>query len=129
MSDLKPSRQAFAINRKRFGTLLTWPDGRQAVMIDRSRRDVFTDTESRINEAIDQGVACWSVETLILSRMRMRKIQILIINVRQDRELFLTTLRQFELHSTLRNRRVKNGSVQRTLSFDRFLRKTGRVKI
>lgn len=129
MTRLLPTKESFKVGRKKLGVIMTMPSGQKIMVLERSRKAIFLDKEARINDAIDEGVACWSVETLILSKMRSRDITYLAIKVREDGEIFLSTFARFERYSHMRNRRVSNGSPLRSLSFDRFVRKSGRVKL
>jgi hypothetical protein len=128
-SRLKPTRESFKIGPRRLGTLLLYPGERPILELVRSRKVIFLDKEGRLNHAIEADRACWSIETTILSRMRMREIPLLLVRVREDDETFLTTLQRFIDHSHMRNRRTKNGSPLRSLPFRYWARKPGKIKV
>jgi len=126
----KPTKESFKIGRKKFGTLMKWVDGRTCLVVDRSRKDIYRPKGiSFISQAIENGTASWSIETLILSKMKSRNIKCLAVKVREDGEMYITTLSRFISEGETKTHRRRNGSNQRSLEFSQFQKRTGRVKL
>lgn len=82
-----------------------------------------------ISQSMQTGDAGWSVDVMTLRRMRLTEVERLIIQVREDKALYETTLTAFREHAHPRNRRKKNGTSQLTLAFEHFEHTPGQVKL
>lgn len=123
-------KESLKSGRRKIGTVLTLPDGRKALAIERSMRDVWRGKDAPyVSQSMQTGDAGWSVERSTLSLMKMKGIGILLIHVRQDKSFYATTLQRYIDHSKVRSQRTKNGSVQRTLTFDFFRKISGMAKV
>lgn len=119
----------FKIGRKRFGEIVIHEDGRKSFVLMRSLKDIHRGEHGYIRHAMDEGVAAWSVETLLLSKMQAREIDFLVIQVREDKSRYITPLSRFIEESEVMTRRMRNRSMQRSLPLTRFVKKPGVVKV
>ena len=127
---MKKTTTGFKIGRRKHGDLVTLADGTTILRLMRSQKEIFRGKEnSFISHAIEEGVAGWSVETAVLARMRTRNIQYLAIKVRETNDQYLTTLDRFSDNGHMLNKRKKNGFYQRTLGFEDFQKRAGKVKL
>lgn len=124
----KPVRESFKVGPKKIGTLYRWVDGRTCLLLDRSRKDVHRGGNSHINHAFEAGEAMWSVETTVLASLRKRRVDCVAIRVREDGEVYITSLTRFMREGKFVTHRRRNGSAQRSLPVQRFLRKHGKTK-
>jgi len=123
-------KESLLKGRRKVGTILTLESGKKALVIARSMRDIWRDKDAPyISQSMQTGEAGWSVETSTISEMKRRKIDILIIYVRQDKSFYATTLSRMTEHGVKKSNRMKNGYTQRTLGLDHFRKTHGLVKV
>jgi len=122
--------EAIKIGRKKAADLLTHKNGFQILVVNRTMKDIV---RGRGNKLISHGMeadeACWPMETLLLSRMRLRKVPLIAIKVKSNQALYVSRLSSWMNDSAIYNRRKRNGSVQRILSMSHFSERPGIIKL
>lgn len=126
---MKPKKESFKVGRKKFGEIYRWEDGRSCFVIQRSRKDIYRGKNSFVSHAMEDGEAMWSVETMILSKVREHRIDFVAIKVREDGAVYLTPLERYIREGRIVTHRRRNGSAQRSLPLQRFWKKDGRIKL
>lgn len=126
---VKPTRESFKIGRRKIGTLYRWDGGQTCLVVARSRKEIYRGRNVRISHAVEEGIAMWSVDTVTLSRARSRGVNCIAVKVREDGEIYITSLARFIRDGKNVDPRRRNGSAQRSLKVQSFLRKPGRVKL
>lgn len=126
---LKARKEDFKIGRKKFGQIVHHTNGKKTFVINRTLGDMHRGKNGYLSHGIQDGVAAWSVETMLLSKMRSRDIDAIAIKIRSTGEVYITTLDAFIEHSTVMTQRRRNNSMQRSLLLKYFIRKEGKVKL
>lgn len=132
MPQLKPiqRREEMRIGRKKVAEIITHKNGHRVVVVHRTMRDVLRGKGNAfISHAMQDGSACWSVETHILSRMKALGLELIAVKVRASGALYLTTLSRFIEDSKVLTTRKRNGSIQRSLPLTAFSERRGVVKL
>lgn len=123
-------REVMKIGRKKVAEILTHKNGHKILLVNRSMKDVIRGRDNKlISHAMEEDDACWPVETLLLSRMKNRGIDLLAVKVREDKALYLSRLKDWIEASSVYTRRKRNGSFQRILPFSRFAVRRGEIKL
>jgi len=122
-------REAMKIGRRKVGEAITYRNGVSLLVLQRSMKDVVRGKgNSLISHAMEEEQACWPVETLLLSRMKMRHIHLLAIKVRENKAIYISRLSSWIDDSAIYNRK-RNGSFQRILPFGYFTIRPGIMKL
>ncbi|MDX5412856.1 MAG: hypothetical protein LPK02_07390 [Rhodobacterales bacterium] len=133
MMELDPieDREPMKIGRKTVGEVLTYRNGVKMLMVKRTVKDIVRGGKDNkmISHAMEEDLAGWPVETLLLSRMKNRGIHLLAVEVRDDKSVYVSRLSSWLDHSAIYFKRRRNGSVQRWLSFNHFVKKPGKIKL
>ena len=118
------------IGRKVVGQVLTHKNGQQILLINRTTNDIIRGQSNKmISHGMETGEAGWPVETILLSRMKMRGINLIAIKIKANKAVYVSRLSSWIRHSTTYTRRKRNGSYQKVLPFEHFVLKAGIMKL
>lgn len=118
------------IGRKTVAEILTHKDGHKILMVNRTTRDIVRGSGNKmISHAMEEDEAFWPVESLLLSRMKRRGINLLAVNIKSTKAMYISRLSSWIDHSQTYTRRKRNGSFQRMLSFSHFAHRPGNIKL
>lgn len=129
--DLIEDSEPMKIGRKKVGEVLTLTNGQKMLVVNRTTKDIVKGGKDNkmISHAMGEDLAGWPVETLLLSRMKMRGINLLGVKVKEDKSFYVSRLKSWLDHSNVYLVRRRNGSVQRWLTFNHFVKKQGKMKL
>lgn len=132
MTRLEPiqRKEEMKIGRKVVAEILTHKNGNKILVVNRTIKDIVRGNGNKmISHAMEEDEACWPVETIILSRMKKRGINLLAIKIKSNKAMYLSRLSSWIGHSSTYTRRKRNGSFQRILPFSYFAVKQGVIKL
>ncbi len=127
--DAIQKREPMKIGRKTVGEVLTHKNGVKILMVNRTVKDIVRGRNKMISHAMEEDEACWPVESLLLSRMKKRGIDLLAIQIKANKAVYMSRLSSWIEHSATYTRRKRNGSFQRILPFSYFAVKPGVTKL
>lgn len=129
--DQVEDRDPMKIGRKKVGEILTFRNGVKMLVVNRTVKDIVRGGKDNkmISHAMEENLAGWPVETLLLSRMKNRGIHLLGVEVKDDKSFYVSRLSSWLDHSAVYLVRRRNGSVQRWLTFNHFIKKPGKIKL
>lgn len=128
--DAIQKKEPMKIGRKTVGEVLTHKSGIKILMVNRTVKDIVRGRDNKmISHAMENDEACWPVESLLLSRMKRRGIDLLAIQIKANKAIYMSRLSSWIDHSATYTRRKRNGSFQRILPLSHFLVKPGLIKL
>ena len=132
MPQLKPiqKKEQIKVGRKVVAEVLTHKNGKTILVVNRTMKDIVRSRDAKmITHGMEDGSAAWPVETLLLSRMKRRGIDLLAVRVKANKAMYLSRFSSWLEHSEVYIKRKRNGSMQRTLTFDHFAERPGIIKL
>lgn len=127
--DAIQKKEPMKIGRKTVGEVLTHKNGMKILLVNRTVKDIVRGKNKMISHAMEEDEACWPVESLLLSRMRKRGIDLLAVQIKASKTVYMSRLSSWIDHSATYTRRKRNGSFQRILPFSYFVVKPGIMKL
>ena len=127
--DAIQKKEPMKIGRKTVGEVLTHKNGIKILLVNRTVKDIVRGKNKMISHAMEEDEACWPVESLLLSRMKRRGIDLLAIQIKANKAVYMSRLSSWIDHSATYTRRKRNGSFQRILPFSYFVVKPGTMKL
>ncbi len=98
-------------------------------MAHRRLKQIFRSGELTISAAIAKGVACWALDDQTMLTMRVKDIKVVGILVRDNHDMWLTSLANFKQNSKPLPYEARNGASQRYLPLQFFTHKPGKLKL
>lgn len=121
----------FKKGRRYYGALHVFPDGRMIYLAHRRIREIYRSGEKSIAAALDKGEAAWAIDHETLTKLRLRGVNFVGVEVKETGERFVTLLSNFLDKTKARtlNYEGRGGAVQAYLPIQYFVRKPGAVRV
>ena len=112
------------------GERFTLPSGKRVFLARKSLKDMIHGGRQSLTQAVQEGVAAWSLDHDTIIRERTQGVRYLGVQERETGTIWLTALAAFEDRTIYRplNFTRSGGGVMRCVEFRHFVRRPGIIK-
>jgi hypothetical protein len=116
-----------------YGWMAELDNGERLYTARRKHREIFRSGKQSISGAMQEEIAAWAIDELLLVNLRAKKVKFIGVRVVDTGSLYLTRLETFFDRTKYRVRDYtgigRGGSRQRYVPLQHFLLKKGRVEL